>query len=86
MSGHRVRVGGTQLSGWWPEGAADPLPPPVREVTFDLEIHSVGSGYLLCYASRGGDLYGDTWHKTVGEAEEAAARDFGVLAEQWESG
>jgi hypothetical protein len=85
ISGHQVRIGGTQHSGWLPEGAAHPLPTPVRDVVFNLEIQSTeGSGYLLCYVSQAGDLYGDTWHQTVEDAEEAAVEDFGVRADQWE--
>lgn len=83
ITGHRVRVGGAQHSGWLPEGAATPLPTPVREVAFDLEIQFDGSGYLLCYASRTGDLYGDTWHETLEDAQEAAAEMFGAQPSQW---
>ena len=84
ITGHVVRVGGDQHSGWLPEGAATPLPTPARAVAFDIEIQFDGSGYLLCYASQAGDLYGDTWHETVGEAQAEAAEWFGVAREQWQ--
>lgn len=83
LLGQKVRVGGTQHIGWLPEGAAKPLPTPIREELFDLEIQFDGSGYLLCYASQSGDLYGDTWHETLSEAEDAATETFGVRADQW---
>ena len=84
ISGHKVRIGGTHHSGWLPEGAAHPLPTPVREVLFNLEIQFDGSGYLLCYVSQEGDLYGDIWHETLMDAEKAAAEDFGVKDNQWQ--
>ena len=84
VPGHTIRVGGEQPSGWLPEGAAVPLPTPVRDVTFDIEILFDGSGYLLCYASIDGEMFNDTWHKTLGDAEEAAREMFGVGAEQWQ--
>ena len=83
ITGHVARVGGTQHCGWLPEGAAAPLPTPARDVAFNLEIQSDGSGYLLCYASEAGALYGDTWHETLDEAEEQAAEWFGVSRDQW---
>jgi hypothetical protein len=83
ITGHVVRVGGTQHSGWLPEGAATPLPTPARDVAFNIEIQFDGSGYLLCYASQAGDLHGDTWHETLEYAEEAAKDVFGVEPGQW---
>ncbi|MCA1816877.1 MAG: hypothetical protein LC746_10800 [Acidobacteria bacterium] len=84
ISGFKTHVGGTQHSGWLPAGAAKPLPTPVREVTFDLEIQFDGHGHLLCYASQGGELYGDTWHETLEDAELAAAEKFGIRPGQWQ--
>jgi hypothetical protein len=83
ISEQKVRIGGTQHSGWLPGGAANPLPTSVREVSFNLEIQFDGSGYLLCYVSQEGDLYGDTWHETLLDAEKAAAEYFGVKDNQW---
>lgn len=85
VSGHVVRVGGDQHSGWLPEGASTPLPTPARAVAFDIEIQFDDSGYLLCYESREGDLYGDTWHPTLEEAEAEAAERFGVTADHWQA-
>ena len=82
--GYVVRVGGDQHSGWLPEGAATPLPTHARDVAFDIEIQFDGFGYFLCYASQAGDLYGDTWHETLEEAEAEAAEWFGVGREQWQ--
>ena len=84
INGQRVQVGGTQHSGWLPEGAATPLPTPARDVAFNLEIQFDGFGYLLCYASEAGDLYGDTWHETLSDAEDQAAEWFGVTRAQWQ--
>ena len=85
VSGHVVRVGGTQHTGWLPGDAAEPLPEPVRDLAFDIEILSDGaSGYILYYESQGGELYGDTWHRTLEEAESEAADRFGVRPEQWQ--
>ena len=86
ISGHKARVGGTQHSGWLPEGAAEPLPTPIRDVIFNLEIQFDGYGYLLYYASQEGDLHGDTWHETIEDAEQAAVEYFNVGADQWENG
>jgi hypothetical protein len=85
IAGHTVRVGGTQHSGWLPGGAAEPLPTPVRDVTFNIEIDFDGYGYLLCYCSTDGSLYADTWHETLADAEEVAGELFGVRDEQWQA-
>jgi len=83
--GHRVVVGGEQHSGWLPEGATTPLPTPTRDVAFNIEIEFDGSGYLLIYVSAKGDLYGDTWHRTLDDAIEAAFETFGVRDDQWQT-
>lgn len=83
VSGHKVRIGGTPHSGWLPEGALSPLPVPIRNVSFNLEIQFDGFGYLLIYESQEGDLCGDTWHETLSDAE-LAAESFGVRSEQWQ--
>jgi hypothetical protein len=49
----------------------------------DLEIEFDGDGYLLCYSSCDGAMCGDTWHRTLGEAEEAAMDYFGATREPW---
>ena len=82
--GHLVRVGGAQHSGWLPDHAPTPLPTPIRDVLFDIEIQFDGSGYLLCYVSQDGSLYGDTWHETLAYAQEAAAEDFGLSDADWD--
>ena len=81
---HKVTVGGYQHSGWLPLGASRPLPTPVREVLMNIEIQFDGSGYLLCYASTDGELWNDTWHHTLEEAQDAAADMFGVEHDQWQ--
>jgi hypothetical protein len=83
IEGLQVRVGGEPHSGWLPAGAAQPLPTPVRDVVMDLEIQFDGDGYLLCYASRDSSIYGDTWHKSAQEAEQAAADSFGADPSLW---
>jgi hypothetical protein len=84
ISGHRVQVGGTQATGWSPAVAGAPLSAPVRDVVFDLEIQFDGCGYLVCCVSQAGDLYCDTWHETVEDAETLAREHFGVRDDQWE--
>ncbi|WP_169972917.1 hypothetical protein [Tautonia rosea] len=79
-----VRIGGEQHTGWLPAGAAIPLPTPIRDVLIDIEVQFDGHGYLLCYQSRDGDVYGDTWHGTLSEAEQVAAECFGVEPSQWQ--
>jgi len=83
ISGLQVKIGGEQHTGWLPAGTAEPLPMPVRLLTMDIEIIDEGSGYLLCYAAREERVYGDTWHATLADAEQAAAEEFGVEASQW---
>jgi hypothetical protein len=78
-----VRIGGEQHSGWLPVRAAQPLPTPIRDVLMDIEIEFDGYGYLLCYQSRDGSVYGDTWHETLAEAEQTAANSLGVQPSHW---
>ena len=81
-----VQIGGEQHTGWLPVGAATPLPTPVRNVIFDIEIQHDGHGFLLCYSARDGSAYGDTWHESIAEAEQAAFDYFGTQPSQWVSG
>lgn len=80
-----VVVGGDQHKGWLPAGAAIPPTTPLREITFTFELQSDGSGFVLCYSSIDGSLYGDTWHESQAEARQAALEDFGVQLDEWES-
>jgi hypothetical protein len=79
-----ARICGDQRRGWGPAGAATPLSTPIREVLLDIEIQFDGIGYLLCCVSRDRDVYGDTWHESREEAEQAAAEGFGVQPHQWQ--
>ena len=85
ITGHYLRVGDQEHSGWLPESAVDPLPTPQRDFIINLEIQYDGSGYLLCYESEGGELSGDTWHETLAEAEGAAVEMFDVSRDQWKA-
>lgn len=85
LVGFSVRIGGEQHSGWLPAGAAKPVPTPVRDVLLDLEIQYDGYGYLLCYMSQDHSVYGDSWHATLAEAEQAAAWHFGIGLERWQA-
>lgn len=78
-----LHVGGDQHSGWLPAQAAQPVPTPLREVVFNFEIQFDGSGYLLCYSSVDGSLFGDTWHPTQSETEQVALDDFGIHSHEW---
>jgi hypothetical protein len=51
---------------------------------FDFEIQFDGAGYLLLVASQDGSLYGDTWHLSQKEAEEAAEEGYGILSDEWQ--
>jgi hypothetical protein len=79
-----VQFGGHQHTGWLPAGAAIPLPTSVVDVSLDIEIQSDGDGYLLCYSSKDGTVHGDTWHRSVVEAVNAATMDFGVPPTHWQ--
>ena len=80
--GHHVRLGGQSHSGWLPAGATTPLPTATTDVAFNITIEFAGSGYVLCYASEDGALANDTLHQTLEDAEQAAAENFGVRADQ----
>ena len=73
-----VQIGGEPHPGWLPVGAAHPLPTSVRAILMDVAIEFDGYGYLLCYQARDGSISGDTWHKILAEAEQAAANSLGV--------
>ncbi|MBX7221392.1 MAG: hypothetical protein K1Y36_15690 [Blastocatellia bacterium] len=80
-----ILVGGEQHSGWLPVGASMPMPEPIRTVSFSFEIQFDGSGFLLCYQSFDGKLYGDTWHETLREAQQAACEEFGIQSNEWQT-
>jgi len=79
-----LAVGGEQHSGWLPADAAVPLDTPTRRVEFKFEVQFDGRGYLLCYSSSDGSLYGDTWHESQADAERVAHEEFGVQAHEWQ--
>jgi len=83
IAGYQLKIGGEPHSGWLPKGAAIPLPTPIRDITFNLEIQHDDSGYLLCYASTDGSLCGDTWHETLVDAQRMATDSFGIAATEW---
>ncbi len=63
------------------------VPPHVeasRQVSFDISIEFDGYGYLLCCVTESGDLFADTWHKTIEEAEVAAYEEFGIEGKDWD--
>ena len=80
-----VRIGGEQHTGWLPANAAIPLPTPIREILLNIEIQNDGAGFLLCYSSTDGTVYGDTWHESLADAESAAFDNFGIARAEWTS-
>jgi hypothetical protein len=85
VKNYPIQIGGEQHSGWLPAGSAVPLPTPTRNIELDVEIQFDGSGYLLCYASTDGTVYGDTWHESLADAEIAAKEYFGIDDCKWTS-
>jgi hypothetical protein len=83
ISKRRLRIGGEQHSGWLPEGAATPLPTPIRELDFELSIVNDGFGFLFCYNSEDNSVCGDTWHETLKDALAAAKDYFGISESEW---
>jgi len=84
INGLPFRFGGEEHSGWLPPGAAKPLPTPIEDVLLDLEIDAILGGFLLFWKSQDGERFGDTWHRTLTEAEAAASSYFGIRQDQWE--
>lgn len=86
VKGVRVQFGGVEHSGWLPSGAATPLPTPVENVILDVEIVANGeTDCLLCWQSQVGYHSGDTWHRSLAEAERAAEEWFGIKSQDWQS-
>jgi hypothetical protein len=76
-----ILVTGDQRSGWHP--VTDMTNTAVREVLLNIEIQFDGFGYLLCYSSADGLLFGDTWHESEHEAKQIAFEEFGVHSSEW---
>jgi hypothetical protein len=81
--GRRVRFGGEEHSGWLPNNAVWPEPIPVRFELLDVRILGTSGGYILEWASREGDVYGDLWYETVEDAEAEAWSLFGIGKSEW---
>ena len=79
-----VHIGGEQHSGWLPAHASTPNDMPLQEVQLSFELQFDGSGYLLCYSTKDGSVYGDTWHMSQAEAEQVAKEEFGVNPWEWQ--
>lgn len=84
VTGLPFRFGGEEHSGWLPSGAAKPLPTPTEDVLLDVEIDAIPGGFLLYWKSQDGERFGDTWHRSIAEAEAEASRYFGIRQDQWE--
>lgn len=74
-------VTGDQQSGWCPATGEKTV--PAREVLLNIEVEFDGSGYLLCYSSEDGLLFGDTWHFSESEAKQVALEEFGIQPNEW---
>jgi len=85
INNYKVSTGGEQHTGWLPANASKPQPTPVQEVSLNITIEHDGSGYLLCYTSSDGSIFGDFWHENLEDAESAASEYFGVKSNDWES-
>jgi hypothetical protein len=82
----RTTIGGEPHSGWLPPGAITPLPTPKREVVLRFTIESEDSGYLLIVDSDDGSVRGDTWHKSVADAQAQAKIWYDVPPSVWSYG
>lgn len=88
IHGIEIQFGGEEHTGWYPIGAAKPIPQPIRIIKMNFEIHQEdGDSYFLNYydAENDGRYNGDSWHTTLEEALEQAKCGFGVDPEYWES-
>ncbi len=83
--GHHFTFGGETHSGWLPQNAAVPKPTPTHKVALDITIESTSGGYLLCWVSSDRVFAGDLWYQTLIDAEQAAAENFGVGSNQWQT-
>jgi hypothetical protein len=80
----QTTIGGQPHTGWLPPRAAVPPPTPARTIELTLTIDDDGgSGFLLIFHSPDNSVRGDTWHRTIEEAREAARDSFGVPFEAW---
>jgi hypothetical protein len=93
VDGWPVTFGGESHSGWLPQNAATPLPTPIENELLDVTIEQEDNGYLLIWTARSSDTSpesvppkaGDSWHKSVEDAEAAAQEWFGIEREDWAS-
>jgi hypothetical protein len=79
----KVIFGGEEHTGWLPAGATKPLPTLIQEIVLNITIEHDEPGYLLCYKSKDGDIYGDTWYETLEDAESGASEYFGINPDDW---
>ena len=74
-------------TGWVaePRGKAEgiPLPPPVREVTLNVEREGDGGGCLLIVSSDDPLIWCDDGFPAPQEAEQAASDWYGVRSDDW---
>jgi hypothetical protein len=82
----RVTIGGEPHSGWLPAGATKPLPTPTKDVVLSFTIEFDGSGYQLIVDSADGSVRGDTWHRSVADAQAQAESWYGVPPSSWSPG
>jgi hypothetical protein len=80
--------GGEEHSALLPPGAAKPPPTPIRHVMVDLKIEEVvpgesSSGYLRIQIAQDGAFCWDSWHSSIGDAEDAAAEIYGIPPDAW---
>ncbi len=84
VTGHRVQLGAEEHSGWLPQGAAMPSPTETRTLLLDVYILFDGRGYVMEWRDRDSGESNDTWHQTLGDAEDCAQESFGIGHNDWQ--
>lgn len=83
--GKQICFGGEEHSGWLPPNAALPRTTPVENAVVDVRILESDGGFILEWESRNPDDANDSWHKTIGDAENQAEDQFGIRAADWQT-
>jgi hypothetical protein len=80
-----IRFGGEKHRGWLPSDAALPPSNQLENAFVDVRILETEGGFILEWESRNTDHGGDTWHQTIGDAEDQAQHQFGIQTSDWQA-
>jgi hypothetical protein len=82
--GKQIHFGGAEHTGWLPLNSAVPPPTHLEKVAVDVRVLETDVGFIVEWESENPHHSNDSWHATLGDAQDFAQAQFGIEALEWE--